>query len=891
MINWSRKSWLMAFAATATVVGAGVPALAQEADEGENFGDIIVTAQQREERLQEVPVAVSAFDSQILQESGVRDIRDLIILAPSLNVTSTASEASTTARIRGIGTVGDNPGLESSVGVTIDGVYRPRNSVGFGDIGDIERIEVLRGPQGTLFGKNTSAGVINVITARPSFDFGGNVEVTGGNYGFVRAGGSITGPIIDDVLAGRLFAVTGNREGYLDIVTGGGPRTQKDDNDQKFYTFRGQLLWVPTDDIDVRLIGDLSRRDENCCAAVQLFTGPTSAFIDALSPDTGVANPVPRTALGAPPTIGLNRLRPAQPFERVAFSNRDTSQDIDESGISAEVNWTTDFANLTTVTAFRSWESVNAQDSDFSTADIIWRPGNGDNSFRFDQFSHEMRLQGTAFEDRLDWLVGSFYANEDLGRRDAFFFGTQYQQYIDFLIAGNAAPAALGAFVAAGTPLPPITQGALAGVGLPGTVPAFPAGGGLRDVYSQNSESIAFFTHNSLQLTDQLAVTAGLRWTREEKTVKADFSTNAPGCAVVEAALGADLGAGLTLSPTLAGLRALGQGAFCLPWARSALDATPYGDRSVEEEFSGTLKVDFQVTDDILTYFSYARGYKAGGFNLDRAFDRVSVARANPPSLTNPTGVSATITGWRNAFPAEFVDSYELAMKSTLFDGDVLFNVTGFYQAYENFQLNTFTGVSFIVTPIPEVTSRGVEVEAGWITPVDGLSLNGSVAYAQTQYQDSRFATGSATTDNTLPGQQLSLSPEWYVNGNVQYERPVFGNLLFRGNLAARWTSEYNTGSDLLRPKIQDAFTLVNLTAGIGSDDDAWRLEFWSRNLLDTEYTQVGFNGPLQGGSGITTSTFIGGVADPYNPLEDTITYNAFLGAPRTFGLTLRLTY
>jgi iron complex outermembrane receptor protein len=144
--------------------------------EVQTVDSIVVTAQKREQNLQDVPVVVTAVGAKLLRDTGVKDIKDLTILTPGLTVTSTTSEASTTARIRGVGTVGDNPGLESSVGVVIDGVYRPRNGVGFGDLGEMERIEVLKGPQGTLFGKNTSAGVINIVTKEPEFGFGANAE-------------------------------------------------------------------------------------------------------------------------------------------------------------------------------------------------------------------------------------------------------------------------------------------------------------------------------------------------------------------------------------------------------------------------------------------------------------------------------------------------------------------------------------------------------------------------------------------------------------------------------------------------------------------------------------------------------------------------------------------
>jgi outer membrane receptor protein involved in Fe transport len=176
-------------AVSVIALSLAAPALAADANEIE---ELVVTAQKREQNLQDTPVVVTAVGAKLLQDTGVRDIKDLTILTPGLTVTSTTSEASTTARIRGVGTVGDNPGLESSVGVVIDGVYRSRNSVGFGDLGEMSRIEVLKGPQGTLFGKNTSAGVINIITEAPSFTPEFNGELNVGNYGAMAASELVT---------------------------------------------------------------------------------------------------------------------------------------------------------------------------------------------------------------------------------------------------------------------------------------------------------------------------------------------------------------------------------------------------------------------------------------------------------------------------------------------------------------------------------------------------------------------------------------------------------------------------------------------------------------------------------------------------------------------------
>ena len=244
-----------------------LPVLAQDAAtaadkkvEPKTLDTMVVTAQKREEVMQNVPIAVTALSQQTLQDTGVRDIKDLQILVPGLTVTSTQSEAITTARLRGIGTVGDNIGLESSVGVVIDGVFRSRNSVGFGDLGELERIEVLKGPQGTLFGKNTSAGVINVVTRKPDHEFAADAEVTFGNYGALGLAGGVNAPL-GDYAALRVYVAHRDRDGWMNVVTGAGPRTNDRDYDQDFDTFRAKLLLQPTDKVEIVLSADSTRRN------------------------------------------------------------------------------------------------------------------------------------------------------------------------------------------------------------------------------------------------------------------------------------------------------------------------------------------------------------------------------------------------------------------------------------------------------------------------------------------------------------------------------------------------------------------------------------------------------------------------------------------------------
>ena len=222
-------------------------AASTEADEGDV---IVVTAQGRAQALQDVPIAVTAVNADAMQNSGASDIRQLNQLAPSLLVSSTSTEANGSARIRGIGTVGDNPGLESSVAVFIDGVYRSRSGIGLSELGEIDRVEVLRGPQGTLFGRNASAGILHIFSKKPSFNFGGYGELTIGNYDLRRIAGGITGPISDD-LAFRVEGVLVKRDGFYNDIN-----NDTDVNDRNRWFTRGQQLYEPNDQHSIRLIGD-----------------------------------------------------------------------------------------------------------------------------------------------------------------------------------------------------------------------------------------------------------------------------------------------------------------------------------------------------------------------------------------------------------------------------------------------------------------------------------------------------------------------------------------------------------------------------------------------------------------------------------------------------------
>jgi iron complex outermembrane recepter protein len=812
-----RTSALAIVLAGAFASAANAQATAQtETDSGSTVDEIVVTAQMREQSLQDVPIVVTSVNAQQLRDAGVRDIKDLTIVAPGLTVTSTSSSAVTTARIRGIGTVGDNPGLESSVGVIIDGVYRPRNGVAFSDLGETSRIEVLKGPQGTLFGKNTTAGVINIITARPSFQLGATSEAQFTNFDGFGGSISVTGPIVDDKVAARVYVAARERDGYYKSI---GP----DNNDQDFYTGRAQILFTPTDTIDINVSMDYTKRDERCCGAVQILNGATQAIINSLAPG----------GLAIPP----------DPDSFRDYSNRSFLKTVKDSGFAVEANWKTPWlggAKLTSITAVRDWSQVGGSDIDWTRADILYSPSRRDSSnpgsSKFHTFTQEVRLAGAT--EKLDWLIGAFYSREDLGLHvRSVTYGTQYEQYVNALF-GNTLSS-----VFTGRPL--------------GTT--FVAGQGQDDLYNQREEGFSLFTNNSYKVTDALELTVGLRYTWEDKDLKTFWSNTdgGIGCATAlarAAAIGGPVPANGALIRA-GGLLAAGPYAvLCAASNSPAFGQVRNNDQSLsEEKLTGTAKVAYRFSPEVMTYASFARGYKAGGFNLDRIATTTQTVRGQPTQPVLDT-----------SFAPETVDSYEIGMKNTLFNRKVLLNVTGFYQRYEDFQLNAFNGLVFSVASVPKVISKGVDLDFIWFTPVEGLTLNGGVTYAETYYPESNpiFLGGN------LPGARLSLAPLWSGALGVTYERNLSEDLIGRFAVNAKSVSSFNTGSDLDPVKNQPGFTLVNARVGLASADKRWAVEAFAQNIFDDVYYQVGFNAVLQSGS-----------------------YDAFLGQPRTYGVALRFTY
>ena len=890
----------------------------------EGSPDIIVTAQGRRQILQDVPLAVSAVSGEALENSGATDIRQLNQLAPSLLVSSTGSEANGSARIRGIGTVGDNPGLESSVAVFVDGVYRSRSGIGLNELGEIERIEVLRGPQGTLFGRNASAGLIHVISRRPDFEFGGSAELTYGNYDFMRGQLGLTGPL-SDTIAARLDVVAVRRDGFYDVVnpTGG---TEDSVNDRNRIFTRGQLLFQPNDALSIRLIGDYSMRDESCCGAVYVEMRESIDPTPGSPGDFAYPNRTNRivnilTQLGGVfPSAG-------DPYNRqIAITPGRTYQnDTTDWGVSGQIDYDLGGASLTSITAFRGYRSEGAGDLDYGNVDIFYRDDDGNAYRRFRTLTQEVRLQGSALGGMLDWLVGGYYSQEDLRVVDNARFGTQYGAFAACRALSGTAnpPSGIIPFLNPAAPgcMSPTARAILSGVvpGIPAAfgpaTPAFLAAldrlstvndvGDVSSVYNQDSRNWALFTHNIINITDELHLTLGLRYTRERKEFQADFNNNNTICPAQQAALAPFLSIP-ALAPTAAGILIL----TCTGNSSSALNGLNLQDDFSEGEFTGTGVLSYQPDREWLFYASYSRGYKAGGYNLDRS---------DLGSATQPR-TDADAVNLR--FAPEIVNAYELGMKYTL--RNFTFNAAVFHQRFRDFQLNTFNGTVFIVQNVngcsnlvggsetdqdlvgvnagglgscdPDdvtagVLSTGLELEAV-LNPHPDLTVTAGYTYVNTRYRDDLVGSSSGEPLDPflflLPGQNLSNAPEHVVTGSLTYTPPLgSGGMTGLFYIDTRLTSDFNTGSDLFPEKAQEAFALVNARVGIRGPEQRWAVELWAQNLFDVEYQQVAFNAPFQGAGSRAHVERFGSPAFA----TGTQVFSSFLAEPRTFGITGRFRF
>jgi outer membrane receptor protein involved in Fe transport len=566
--------------ALAQASGAGQAATAP-ADGTET---IIVTATRRAESEQKVPISITAVSGTTLRELAIRDTQSLQALAPSLAITvSNAETNGAVIRIRGVGTAGQNPGLEPTVGVFLDGVYLPKSGFALNELVDVERIEILRGPQGTLFGKNTTAGAVTIATKKPEFDFGGEVFAGAGNLGSRRAGFSITGPIIDQQLALRLSGNLNQRDGYVEDI-----KLKQFFNSRDRWTLRGQALWTPTNKVSVRLIADRSQKDDICCAAPYVLNGVRAATIISL---------------------GGTVFNPTREADYLIATNTAPISSVEDQGVSAELNWDFDWAQLRALASSRKFEATRNVDSDFSDIDLVNTFGE---TTRDENRTFEVTLRGSA--GPIDWLVGAFSFDEKFVQTGSVVLGADAGRY----------QAAVGA--------------------RPTIVSLYAAGDGdtLRR-FDLNAKGWSIFTHNIWDVTDKLSLTLGLRWSTDEKTGGGVFVTRSAGSCTS------------TLVP--ASLRLI------CPTAN-------YTASKKDEKPSGVLAASYQVDPNVLLFASYGRGFKAGGVSLDRDAGNRTKATFDPEESDSfETGIKAQWFNRRLRTNMTFFDQIYTDYQRVVFTG------------------------------------------------------------------------------------------------------------------------------------------------------------------------------------------------------------------------------
>jgi len=826
----------------AVVVASLIGSMNLSADEGYILEEIVVYAQKREQSIMEVPIAVSAYDSESLARAQIRDSSELQQLAPSLSVSKTTGSSDTVFSIRGIGTSGNNAGFEQSVGVFIDGVYRGRSGAALTDYIDLAGIEILKGPQGTLFGRNTAAGVINVRTKAPSYENSSNIEVSAGNSGYKQFKASSTGPLIEDRLAYRLSGSWQEQEGiYDDIVDG------EDIGDKDRSSVRAQFLWDINDSASLRIIADYTEIDEVCCTAAPLFYGPSTQLLQVTSGEKFLS--------ATPSTYAGDSGTSPSPFDRDVALNADTKETLRDWGISAELEWDFGETALTVISAYRVSDNENVIDADYSAADLITRK----NIVDIEETSVEIRWASTG-SNEIDWMVGSYFFDQSIDLKSPISIGVDAYGYFDAL-SGIAANEILGAAVSPAQ-IPNLISTLESSLG--GNY--YSVGDFVNTESDYSAQSFAVFGHGTWNINDKLSLSLGIRYSDEEKDADYEGIQNSQ----FDALSASDIFTGFSTSsdPVIAALApavispdgTTGAQALTAITQRFQFGA-PYDAFESEYEddnISGAVSVNYIWGEELSSYARFARGYKAGGLSLDRT--------AGGQSPGNPTAdPKAPI------FESETLNSFEIGLKASLLDGKLTLNSAVFLQEMDDFQFQEFTGTGFTVQNAAKVEGKGIELDYAFM-PNEHWLISGGITFQDIVYDE--FETGPTTRAQRvaglryqdLSGKSVPFTSKVSHSGSFSYRNSLTDSVEWSAGVSYSYRTEYQTepsGESILE---QDSSVVVNVVTSIEDTGGFWAVDFWGKNVTDEELYMAGLNTPFQEGS-----------------------YNAYLNSAPTWGVTLRL--
>ncbi len=721
--------------------------------------EIVVTAQKREQSLMDVPISVTAVGAEALAANLVTDIYDLQAIVPSLEVNAVDPPSQGTAfALRGLGNSVFNMGFDPAVAAFVDGVYRSRSGLlSASDFLDLERVEVLKGPQGTLFGKNTTAGVIHFISRKPDFEGpDGMVEAGFEEYGRYRIKGSVN-LVASDSVAFRFAATYAQGDGWLDLIN-----SDEAIHDLDRFALKAQALFIVSDSLQVHVTADYATLSEICCTPLRIVNDPLSPLVNgaaAAAAGSGIVNPPDLDAL-------------------VAESNLPPEYDADDAGISVEATLELGGMTLTSITGWRNFEDTNVKDNDFSGVDAL---RSNQSLPEVSLVSEELRLAGAS--GNIDWMVGGFVSRENIELINEFIWGPQITSWPFF------AP------------------------GLFGNRP----GRAFHHAFEQEINSSALFAHVRVALNEQWSLTAGARYSSDEKdgTMVSDHPlTNAFGIF------------------------------NSLPLAV----VYDYDASTDESEPTYTASVDFRPSDNVMLFATYSRGYKSGGISMTRDAAGNAAVLGHPvfgcaPGTTPLFGPLCAGPMFSPTFEPETADHFEAGLKSELLDRRLRLNLAAWNTDFDNLQTQTLRADgAFAVVNIEGARSRGVELESTLV-----VSENVSV-HASLQWLDATFADGlPPLTPGFLPlgGEDIPFSSNFTGSLGLDFERPVSDgwSLFFSGN--AYFRDDYYNFTEPVADRVQEGFTLLNARAGVRSE--SWEFSVWCRNCGDERVTWSNFQIPFDG--------------------------------------------
>jgi iron complex outermembrane recepter protein len=779
--------------------------------------EVIVTAQKREQSLQDVPLSVNAVSGEKMAEAGITNLEGMTGLVPNLTFNQTG--IGTNVAIRGISS-GINQGFEQSVGQYVDGIYYGRAQLTRAPMFDMERVEVLRGPQSILFGKNSIAGAISMTTAKPTDEFELNIgALYEPEHDEQQIDLVVSGPITDN-LSGRLAIMDRTMDGYFDNEF---LDEDEQDNDEQF--IRGTLVWDASDDLAVTLKvedGSFDTKGRNIGTTAETTVGPLS-YEGLLTSLTGInAN---RSALtggavnsitSAGTSYSLNAN--GEDFERT--SNGDSSEnDMENVTITAE--YAIGDYTLTSITGYNAYEYTENCDCDFISASLIELTSEEE----FEQYSQEFRITSPGGET-VDWIAGVFYQENELEFNDSLLIPT------DSLLPTGVA-------VQSGLITAPGGAGDLATNTAIFNSTDEMRGATSNRAFEQDSELWSIFAQGTWNMTEETRLTLGVRYTDEEKEAsRRQYHLDATGA----------------VNPALTGLF----GAF-------QVEEHSIADDRSETSFTPLVTLQHDLTDDAMVYLSWTTGYKSGGFDVR--------SNAHPAVGSGGlAGIPALDVEGVFEFEEEEAESIEIGGKFTLADGAAEVNVALFRTEYTDLQTSQFDGtLGFNVTNAGEATTQGLELDGRWRVS-EGLTLSGALAYLDFEYdkfpnsqcafgQSSPYPSGHEYEGQCdLGGETREFTPELSGSLTADYVHSLSDALEFRSTLDLVYSDDYFTSPTLDPRTEQDSYTKVNLRLALSSSDGQWEVALVGKNLTDEEVmsfsNQLPVSNSFTGGSGTAYYAF-----------------------------------